>query len=241
MKNITCVLGAETKKIFQKKEFLFGLILVFIMGCGMVYGVYEYPDSFGIQNVAAFYGNFSSILILFLAAKVLGEEFDLKTFTFVFSSKCNRGEIYTAKIISVTLCCLIIGMFGGILHNTALILCNQEWDIITIVRNVVYTAGAYALYGYVAAAGAILLTTFVKNTIMPFIYLIILYWVFPGILELVTEKIIVLDKVSNLIAFSFADDFIMYQTYTWQTILVLLLNGTLFYILSLWAVKKRDL
>lgn len=235
------VLGAETKKIFQKKEFLLGLILVVIMGCGMVYGAYERPESFGVHNVAAFYGNFSSILILFLAAKVLGEEFDLRTFTFVFSSKCSRKEIYTAKIISVMVCCMVIGMFGGILHIIAVILCNQEWSILSAFQNIVYMSGAYALYGFVAAAGAVLLTTFLKSTVMPFIYLIILYWVFPGVLELVTEKITVLDKVSQLIAFSFADNFIMYQTYTWKAVLILFLNGIVFYLLGLWAVRKKDL
>lgn len=47
--------------------------MVLIMGGGMTYGAYMFPDSFGVHNVIAFYGNFSSILIMFLAAKCLGK------------------------------------------------------------------------------------------------------------------------------------------------------------------------
>ena len=62
----------ELTKILKKREFLFGLIMVLIMGGGMTYGAYAFPDSFGVSNVIAFFGNFSSILIMFLAVKSWG-------------------------------------------------------------------------------------------------------------------------------------------------------------------------
>ena len=49
----------ELVKLLKKREFLLGLIMVLIMGGGMTYGAYMFPDSFGVHNVIAFYGNFS--------------------------------------------------------------------------------------------------------------------------------------------------------------------------------------
>ena len=72
--NITLL---EFTKLLKKREFLLGLLMAMIMGGGMTYGAYSFPDSFGVHNVIAFFGNFASILIMFLAAKSLGEEFDL--------------------------------------------------------------------------------------------------------------------------------------------------------------------
>ena len=87
--NITLL---EMTKLLKKREFPFGLIMVLIMGGGMTYGAYAYPESFGVHNVIAFFGNFASILIMFLAVKSLGEEFDLKTVTFVFTSRRSSRQ-----------------------------------------------------------------------------------------------------------------------------------------------------
>ncbi len=73
MKRTIGITLLEFVKLVKKREFLIGLGLVLVMGGGMVYGAYSFPDSFGVHNVIAFFGNFSSILIMFLAAKSLGE------------------------------------------------------------------------------------------------------------------------------------------------------------------------
>ena len=114
MKNTMDITLLELVKVLKKREFLLGLIMVLVMGGGMVYGAYTFPDSFGVQNVIAFFGNFSSILIMFLAAKSLGEEFDLRTATFVFTSRSSRSRIITAKILSIALASMVIGICGGL-------------------------------------------------------------------------------------------------------------------------------
>lgn len=76
MKKTVNITQLELTKLLKKREFPLGLIMALIMGGGMAYGAYMFPESFGVHNVIAFYGNFSSILIMFLATKSLGEEFD---------------------------------------------------------------------------------------------------------------------------------------------------------------------
>ena len=119
MKRTISITLLELEKILKKREFLLGLIMVMVMGGGMAYGAYAFPESFGVHNVIAFFGNFSSILIMFLAAKSLGEEFDLKTATFVFTSRSSRIQIIAAKIMSVALANMLIGLSGGILYEIA--------------------------------------------------------------------------------------------------------------------------
>ena len=117
MKKTINITFLELKKLLEKREFLIGLIMVLVLGGGMAYGAYTFPDSFGVDNVIAFFGNFSSILIMFLAAKSLGEEFDLKTATFVFTSRSSRIQIITAKIAGIALAGMLIGLCGGILYD----------------------------------------------------------------------------------------------------------------------------
>ena len=54
MKNTMDITLLELVKVLKKREFLLGLIMVLVMGGGMVYGAYTFPDSFGVQNVIAF-------------------------------------------------------------------------------------------------------------------------------------------------------------------------------------------
>ena len=126
MKKTIKITLLESAKLLKKREFLLGLVMVLVMGGGMAYGAYMFPESFGVQNVIAFFGNFSSILIMFLAAKSLGEDFDLKTATFVFTSRSGRLQIITAKIVSIALANMVIGFCGGILYDIALVICRQS-------------------------------------------------------------------------------------------------------------------
>ena len=96
MKKTIHITLLEFEKLWKKREFQLGLMMVLVMGGGMAYGAYTFPESFGVHNVIAFFGNFSSILIMFLAAKSLGEEFDLKTATFVFTSRSRRIQTRVA-------------------------------------------------------------------------------------------------------------------------------------------------
>ena len=51
MKRIINITLLELTKLLKKREFLLGLIMVLVMGAGMTYGAYAFPDSFGVHNV----------------------------------------------------------------------------------------------------------------------------------------------------------------------------------------------
>ena len=53
MKRTIGITLLEFVKLVKKREFLIGLGLVLVMGGGMVYGAYSFPDSFGVHNVIA--------------------------------------------------------------------------------------------------------------------------------------------------------------------------------------------
>lgn len=241
MKKTINIAWLESAKLLKKREFLFGLILVLVMGGGMTYGAYACPDSFGVQNVIAFFGNFSSILIMFLAAKCLGEEFDLKTSTFVFTSRSSRLSIIAGKIVSISVVSMVIGLCGGILYDAALMICRQPWSAAVLAGNVGKEILIYGIYGFAVGAAAVMLTCFYNTTITPFIFLIVLFWVMPGILQLIGQKIAVLEKVMNYVLFCVSDQFLMYQDWSARNIAVFLVTGAVFSAVGMTVLQKKDL
>ena len=241
MKKIISITLLELAKLLKKREFLLGLIMVLVMGGGMTYGAYVFPDSFGVHNVIAFFGNFSSILIMFLAAKSLGEEFDLKTATFVFTSRSSRSQIITAKIVSIALANILIGLCGGILYDIALIICKQPWTASMLLESIGKVILIYMIYGFAVGATAVMVTCFLNTTITPFIYLIVLFWIMPSILNMIGQKITALEKGMRYVLFCISDEFLMYQVLSIKNIAVFIVTGIAFSITGMAVLQKKDL
>lgn len=241
MKRTIDITLVELEKLLKKREFLLGLIMVLVMGGGMTYGAYTFPNSFGVHNVIAFFGNFSSILIMFLAAKSLGEEFDLKTATFVFTSRSSRIQIMIAKIMSVALVSMLIGLCGGILYDIAWIICKQPWTAAMLFGTIGKEILIYMIYGFAIGATAVMLTCFYNITITPFIYLMVLFWVMPSILQLIGQKITALGKVMDYVLFCLSDQFLMYQDWNIKNIAVFIITGIAFSIAGMTILQKKDL
>ena len=241
MKKIISITLLELAKLLKKREFLLGLIMVLVMGGGMTYGAYVFPDSFGVHNVIAFFGNFSSILIMFLAAKSLGEEFDLKTATFVFTSRSSRIQIITAKIVSIALANILIGLCGGILYDIALIICKQPWTVPMLLETIGKVILIYMIYGFAVGATAVMVTCFLNTTITPFIYLIVLFWIMPSILNMIGQKITALEKGMRYVLFCISDEFLMYQVLSIKNIAVFIVTGIAFSITGMAVLQKKDL
>lgn len=241
MKKTIDITLLELVKLLKKREFLLGLIMVLVMGGGMTYGAYTFPESFGVHNVIAFFGNFSSILIMFLAAKSLGEEFDLKTAIFVFTSRSSRIQIVTAKIVSIALSSMLIGLCGGILYDITLIICKQPWTIALLFGIIGKEILIYMIYGFAIGATAVMITCFLNTTITPFIYLIILFWIMPSILQLIGQKITAMGKVMDYVLFCLSDQFLMYQDWSAKNIAVFLITGIVFSITGMTVLQKKDL
>lgn len=241
MKRIMDITLLELAKLLKKREFLLGLIMVIVMGGGMVYGAYTFPTSFGVHNVIAFYGNFASILIMFLAAKSLGEEFDLKTATFVFTSRSSRIQIFAAKIVSIAIANMLIGLCGGILYDIALIICKQPWTVPMLFVTIGKEILIYMIYGFAIGATTVMLTCFHNTTITPFIYLIVLFWVMPSVLQMIGQKITGLERAMDYVVFCISDQFLMYQDWSIKNITVFVFTGILFSIVGMVNLQKKDL
>lgn len=241
MKKTMDITLLELVKLLKKKEFLIGMIMVLVMGGGMTYSAYAFPDSFGVHNVIAFFGNFSNILIMFLSAKSLGEEFDLKTATFVFTSRSSRIQIIVAKIMSVALVGILIGLCGGILYDAALIICKQPWTASVLLGIIGKEILIYMIYGFAIAATAVMITCFHNTTITPFIYLVVLFWIMPSVLQMIGEKIVELGKIMDYVLFCISDEFLLYQVWSVKNIVVFIVTGVVFSMIGVTALQKKDL
>lgn len=241
MKSMARITKLELGKLTKKKEFFVGILLILLMGCGMTYGAYIFPDSFGVRNVLAFYGNFASILVMFLGAKSLGEEFDLRTATFVFTARMSRAKIIISKILSIALVTAIIGLFGALLYDAALIICGQPWTLLSLITFIGKECLIYAIYGFGIGAAALVITVIHNTTIIPFIYLICLFWIMPSILQIIGQKVTVLGKILDYVVFCIADQFLMYQDWNMKNVMVFLISGVLFGIIAIGILEKKDL
>ena len=241
MKKMARITMLELSKLVKKKEFFVGILLILIMGCGMTYGAYVFPNSFGVRNVIAFYGNFASILIMFLGAKSLGEEFDLRTATFVFTARSSRPMIIVSKIVSVALANVIIGLVGGILYSAALVICGQPWTLVSLLGVVGKECLIYLIYGFAIGAVALMITVIHNTTITPFIYLICLFWIMPNLLQMIGQKIKFIGKILDYVVFCIADQFLMYQDWSAKNIVVFVITGMIFAMVAIGILEKKDL
>lgn len=241
MKRVIDVSLLELVKVLKKAEFMYGLLGLGVLGLGMAYGAYMYPDSFGAENVIGFYGNFAGFLIMYLSAKSLGEEFDLKTATFVFTSRSTRGKIIIAKMISLILASAIVGLCGGVIYDVSIIICREPWTMSILSLNLLKTVFDYIIYGFGLGALGILLTCVHTSTITSFVYLVILFWMFPGILDLIAHKLSFVGAAMDYMVFCLANEVIMNQNDCLKNILVFIVSGFIFMIMSVEILRKKDL
>ena len=99
----------------------------------------------------------------------------------------------------------------------------------------------YMIYGFAIGATAVMLTCFHNTTITPFIYLIVLFWVMPGILQMIGQKITGLEKIMDYVLFCISDQFLMYQVWSIKNIAVFIVTGIAFSIVGMAVLQKKDL
>lgn len=97
------------------------------------------------------------------------------------------------------------------------------------------------IYGFAIGAAAVMVTSFYNTTITPFIYLIVLFWVMPGILQMIGQKISALGKVMDYVVFCLSDQFLMYQDWSIKNITVFIVTGIAFSIIGMTVMQKKDL
>jgi len=97
------------------------------------------------------------------------------------------------------------------------------------------------IYGFAIGATAVMLTCFYNTTITPFIYLMVLFWVMPSILQLIGQKITALGKVMDYVLFCLSDQFLMYQDWSVKNIAVFIITGIAFSIAGMTILQKKDL
>ena len=97
------------------------------------------------------------------------------------------------------------------------------------------------VYGFAIGATAVMVTCFYNTTITPLIYLIVLFWVMPGLLQMIGQKIRALGKVLDYVLFCLSDQFLMYQDWSIKNITVFLVTGIAFTIIAMTVLQKKDL
>lgn len=68
-----------------------------------------------------------------------------------------------------------------------------------------------------------------------------LFWVMPGILNMIGQKITALGKGMEYLLFCISDEFLMYQVLSIRNIAVFIVTGIVFLIAGMAVLQKKDL
>lgn len=146
-----------------------------------------------------------------------------------------------AKIVSIALVSMLVGLCGGILYDIAWVICKQPWTAAMLLGIIGKEILIYVIYGFAIGATALMITCFLHTAITPFIYLVVLFWVMPGLLQMIGQKITALGKVMDYVLFCLSDQFLMYQDWSIKNIAVFMVTGIAFSIAGMAVLQKKDL
>ena len=136
---------------------------------------------------------------------------------------------------------MIIGLFGGILYDAALVICGQPWTPVSLLVVAAKEILIYMIYGFLIGAVALLITVIHNTTITPFIFLICLFWVLPGLLQMIGQKFSAIGKVLDYVVFCTADQFLMYQDWSVKNVAVFVITGLIVSAAAIGILEKKDL
>ena len=130
---------------------------------------------------------------------------------------------------------------GSILYVVAIVNCGQPWTVSGLLAVIGKEILIYMIYGFAIGATAVMITCVRNSTIMPFIYLIVLFWMMPGILQMMGQKMAGLDKVMDYVLFCQSDQFLLYQDWSVRNIALFLVTGVVLSIVGMGILQKKDL
>lgn len=234
------IVRVEVKKILKNYIFYAGIILAVLAAFLVGREGYYSPESFGIKHVISFYGLISNFIIYYFSAKMLGEDFDLKTSTIIFSGIKSRKEVYVTKIVSFLCMGAVLGIVAAGVSVIGNIFLEQHYDIFLVLKEIGRYGGFYLVYCFVVGSTALLVTTLFQKMVTSLSIVIVCYSVLPEIIGMVQEKIPALRDYTKLIPFYGGWLSLNSTVIEIQIIIGMIVFGFLFFILSIYIADKQD-
>ena len=231
----------ELKKIFMNKGIYCGILIAcaFSIAIGMQARVA--PDSFNSKHVFSFFASIANLVLIVYASKSLGDEFQLKTSTQLFTSSQSRVKILAGKILSLILLAVILGIISGAILVVFKFILKEEISLMIGLRDIWTQIYTYSIYAFVIGSFSLLVTTFNFNTTSTMVTTLGVFWIAPNIISLVIDRFPQAETLLRMLPFYSADALTSYHDITITALAILIIFGAAVFVSNVKIISKVDL
>lgn len=231
----------ESRKIFKRRGIYIGLLLSILFASAIGYQATLTPKTFNIRHVNAFFANVATILLFIYSAKALGDEFDLKTSTQVFTSKVSRLKIVISKLLSILVLGVILGIVNTVVSSVFKVALHDSLTLNVVLNDLWINLYLYLIYSFVIGSFAFIITSIYLTSISGIVGNFVGFMILPNVIALISAKVPSLDWITNRIPFYAADNMISNRVYGPYEIMSLIVSGIIFITIAAIVVAKKDL
>lgn len=241
MRNFLTIAYLESKKMTNKKIIWGGILAASLFSIAIGVQGYFHPENFGLTHVKAFFASIGSLVVYYFSSRCLGEEFDLKTSTMIFTSKVSRAKLYFAKVTSMLFIAVLMAVLTTLITASIGYLYGESEDVIGIVKLFLIMAGVYLLYVFAVGSFALFVTTLTGSSIVTLFTVVVVFSFVPSFLGVIAAKSEVLKAVMGYIPFYTANSFVNYHSGGVPAVVGLAVGGIIFLLMSILIIRNKDL
>lgn len=231
----------ESRKIFKRRGIYIGLLLSILFASAIGYQAMLTPKTFNIRHVNAFFASVATIIIFIYSAKALGDEFDLKTSTQVFTSKVSRVKIVLSKLLSILVVGAILGVLNTVVSTVFKVALHDSVTLNVVLSDLWTNLYLYLIYSFVVGSFAFIISAIYLTSISGIVANFVGFMILPNVISLISSKMPSLDWITNRIPFYAADNMISSRVYGPYEIISLIVSGIIFITIAAIIVAKKDL
>lgn len=231
----------ELKKIFMNKGIYAGILIASMFSIIIGMQAKVAPDAFNSKHVFSFFASIANLVLIVFASKSLGDEFQLKTSTQLFTSRQSRMKILGGKILSLMFLSAILAVISGVILIAFKFILKEDISLMIAIKDMGTQLFSYGLYAFVIGSFALCVTTVNFNTTSTMVTTLSAFWIAPNIISLLIDRFPQGEKLFRLLPFYSADALTSYHDFTAVAVAILAAFGLAVFASNLKLISKIDL
>ena len=198
----------EFRKMFKTTGIYIGIMIAIAFSVAIGIQARLAPEAFNSKHVFSFFSSIANLVLIVFAAKSLGDEFQLKTSTQLFTSKQPRALILLSRVLSIVFLGLVMAAISSGILITFKLLLNEPMTFSIALKDIWIQTYTFVVYAFVISTFAVLVTTVTLNTTTTMVTTLGAFWIAPNIISMIINKYPQYEKFLNLIPFLIKNNFV---------------------------------
>lgn len=232
------IIKIELGKIFRSITLYVGILLSMLSGSVIIYGAYENPDFFNLNDVQAFYGIYFMLFILiYIITESIYTEYQEGTVKYIFNNNKILNKSIIFKLISLLLAGIILAVINilFLIIGSFIIKTNTDLGMFFLKIIVGYCICIFILYSF-----TILFYSFLKKSKFTLLILIFLFYFSNGIIKVIAIKYKISEKVLEFIPFYSMKGLLDITNFNGTVILGSIVFGVIALAIGWFIIYKED-